>query len=566
MRTYLNQPMERLAAELTAGLFRLRKGYVDAAEALLRIVDPAHDYPTDFVVYRLTGFRPSRTAEPTELMPGRTLRCDLQQLMTDLCDSFPLRAADYVADGQEVFDLAGTARHFNVSTKTIQRWQRNGLPSRRLIFDGDKRRLAFLASSLEWFTHRRKSQILRAMKFTQLTHVERDEIVRRAKRMAAFTHCTLSDVARRLASRTGRAVETIRYTIRNHDRQHADTAIFPHLSGPIHDQERQVIYRCFLSGVSASSLGAQYHRTRGSIYRIIHEMRAQQLLAQPVESVYNPQFDLPNADEVILSGPLDLPNLLPTESPHMSPSMLKSIAEAGPYFKTLYDVPLLTAEKERDLFRRYNYLKHKADRLRRQIDLNHVRTTQLKQVESLLLSANLIKNAIIRANLRLVVSIAKKHLGGPQELFELISDGNVSLMRAVEKFDYSRGYRFSTYASWAIMRNFARTVPRERFQMDRFATGTEEVIDIAGSLQSYDPQELSLPEVRESIDVMLAKLSPRERTILIDHYGLDNQGQPQTFDQLGARLGISKERVRQIEARALTKLRSLSGQKQDATT
>jgi RNA polymerase primary sigma factor len=168
----------------------------------------------------------------------------------------------------------------------------------------------------------------------------------------------------------------------------------------------------------------------------------------------------------------------------------------------------------------------------------------------------MIKNHNIRANLRLVVSIAKKHLGGPQGLFELISDGNVSLMRAVEKFDYSRGFRFSTYASWAIMRNFARTVPRERFQMDRFATGADEILDIAQSLQSYNPQELSLPELRESIDALLVKLTPRERTILIDHYGLDSQGTSQTFDQLGQRLGISKERVRQIEARALDKLRT----------
>lgn len=563
MRSYLNQPMERLAVDLTAGLFRLRKGYVDAAESLLKILDPAHEYPYDFVVYRLTGFRPSRTAEPTELMPGKTLRADLQQLMLDLCDSFPLRAADYAEAGDRVFDLPGTARHFNVATKTIQRWQRNGLPSRRLIFPDGKKRLAFLAGSLEWFTHRRKSQVLRAMKFTHLTRAERDDLIRRAKRMAAFTHCTLSDIARRLAARSGRAVETLRYTLRNYDRQHPHEAVFPRLSGPIHDQERQVIYRCFLSGVPASALARQYGRTRGSIYRILHEMRARQLLDQPIECVFNPQFGLPNADEAILGAPLDLPPALP-EPAHTNPAALKSMAEAGPYFQTLYDVPLLSAAQERDLFRRYNYLKYKADHVRRQIDLNRVRTTQLKQIEAHLLSANLVKNALIRANLRLVVSIAKKHLGGPQGLFELISDGNVSLMRAVEKFDYSRGFRFSTYASWAIMRNFARTVPRERFQMDRFATGTEEVLDIAQSLQGYDPQELSLPELRESLDVMLTKLSPRERTILIDHYGLDSQGKPQTFDQLGQRLGISKERVRQIEARALLKLRTISRQKEDA--
>ena len=173
------------------------------------------------------------------------------------------------------------------------------------------------------------------------------------------------------------------------------------------------------------------------------------------------------------------------------------------------------------------------------------------------MQATAVKNRIIRANLRLVVSIAKKHLGGSQTLFELISDGNVSLMRAVEKFDYSRGNRFSTYASWAIMRNFARSVPRERYRLDRLATVEEDVLDIAAGLQAYDANGVNLPELRESIDVVLAQLTPRERTILVDHFGLQEARDHKTLEQLSHRLGISKERVRQIEIRALGKLRKI---------
>jgi len=232
-------------------------------------------------------------------------------------------------------------------------------------------------------------------------------------------------------------------------------------------------------------------------------------------------------------------------------------ADLPPYLKSLYEVPLLDVQQERDLFRRYNYLKYKADKVRKRIDINHVRTAHLKEIEALLLEANMAKNRIIRANLRLVVAIAKKHVGPAQSLFELISDGNVSLMRAVEKFDYSRGYRFSTYASWSIMRNFARSVPKEKYQLDRFATGNEEILDIVAGLKAYDPNELNLPELRESLDVVLSRLTPRERTILIDHYGLGESGEPQTFDQLGQRLGLSKERVRQIELQAIGKLRRI---------
>jgi RNA polymerase primary sigma factor len=300
-----------------------------------------------------------------------------------------------------------------------------------------------------------------------------------------------------------------------------------------------------------------YRRTRGSIYRIVGQMRARQLLERPINYIYNPQFDLPNADEMILPAEPAPPGaLVRDDKAAVEPRQIPSDLPA--YLRSLQDSPLLTAQVERDLFRKYNYLKCKGDRLRRQLDLMRVRASQIRQVETLLLQANAVKNQIIRANLRLVVSIAKKHAGSrPQSLLELISDGNVTLMRAVEKFDYARGNRFSTYASWAIMRSFARSVSRERSQQDRFVTGHEDLLDAAAALRAYDPDAVNVPELRETIEAMLAQLVPRERTILIDHYGLDESAQPQTLDQLGQKLGISKERVRQIEMQALNKLRRL---------
>jgi len=550
MRKYLNKPMENLAAELTAGLRRLRKGYVDAAEGLLQIMDLSREYPYEFVVYRLTGYRPRGGPAASEPMSGASLRADLLRLILDICDSFDLSADSYA---EPVHDMASLARRFNVSTKTIQRWRRRELPARKLVFPDGKKRVAFLGSSVRRFVRERQSQVARSAKFTQMSEVERREILRRARRMANFTPCTLSDVARRIARRTGRAVETVRYTIRRHDNDHPDQAIFSHLTSPLGDEQKMSVYRLFLRGVPVRALAERHHRTRGSVYRIVNEMRARHLLNRPIGYISNPQFDLPNADETVLqaepgsrSGDQDGGARLP-----------KVPTSLPPYLKALYDVPLLTKEEERRLFRQYNYLKYKADKLRGKINVNRVRTIELKRIEKLLLRSNVIKNRIVRANLRLVVSIAKKHIGGPQGLFELISDGNVSLMMAVEKFDYSRGNRFSTYASWAIIRNFARSVPRERYQLDRFATGHDEVLDIAAGMRTYDPNELNLPELRESIDVVLAQLKPRERAILIDHYGLDEDGRAMTFDQLGRHLGISKERVRQIEIQALKKLRKI---------
>ena len=547
MPGYMSKPMEELAKQLTAGLVRLRRGYIDAAEALLRIVKPELEYPYEFVVYRLTGYRPARGG-PSLAISGRALHHDLLVLILDLCNSIHLPAEVY---DEPVYDTAQLARRFKVSTKTIQRWRRQGLVARRLVFPDGRRRIAFLASSVREFIDRRRRRLLRSVRFSQLSPQERDEIIRQARRIVAETHCRLNEVARRLARQTGRAAETIRYTIRKHDREHPEQAVFPDHEAPLDASAKEVIYRCFLQGVPVASLARRYRRARGSIYRIINEMRARRLLERKIEYVYNPQFDLRDAEKWILQDPPE------PEEPSVRPRPVRIPKDLPPYLRRLYEVPLLSPVQERSLFLKYNFLKYKADQLRQQLDLNNLRASQLRKIEQLLVQADAVKNQIIRANLRLVVSIAKKHLHGPQNLFELISDGNISLMRAIEKFDCSRGYKFSTYASWAIMKNFARSVPRERYLLDRFVTGVEEVAELAACARSYDPRATTLAELRESLEVVLAQLSSRERTIIVRHFGLGEGRMPETLEQLSQSLGISKERVRQIERKAMTKLRDM---------
>ncbi len=98
----------------------------------------------------------------------------------------------------------------------------------------------------------------------------------------------------------------------------------------------------------------------------------------------------------------------------------------------------------------------------------------MDEIESLYEKSVEVKNQIVQSNLRLVVSIAKRHVNGTDDFFGLISDGNISLIRAVEKFDYSRRTKFSTYATWAIMKNFARTIPDEFKHRDRFRTAGDD--------------------------------------------------------------------------------------------
>ena len=125
MGKYVNEPMAELAVDLVAGLARLKKGYVDAAEALIHIIEPQRDYPCDFVLYQLTGYRSRRGRLTGPPMPGKTLLRDLQCLMLDICDAAEIRTSEY---GAIVYDSAALAQRFHVSTKTLQRWRRRGLP------------------------------------------------------------------------------------------------------------------------------------------------------------------------------------------------------------------------------------------------------------------------------------------------------------------------------------------------------------------------------------------------------------------------------------------------------
>jgi RNA polymerase primary sigma factor/RNA polymerase sigma factor len=208
-----------------------------------------------------------------------------------------------------------------------------------------------------------------------------------------------------------------------------------------------------------------------------------------------------------------------------------------------------------------NYLKYKVSRLRDTLDVNRPKSRLMDQIEKLYDESITTKNQIIRANLRLVVSIAKRHVGLAGDFFELVSDGNMSLIRAVEKFDVSRGNRFSTYASWAIMKNFARTIPDTFRQRGRFCTSQSEMFSTVADARADHYEQESAQIQREShVQGILKRLNERERQIVTSRFGLTRGQEPLTLKQVGAALGVTKERVRQIQCRAMSKLRTAAAE------
>lgn len=518
---------------------------VENAETLLYEIEPKKTYPYEFICFRITGYRPD--SAPPLALNGEEIQHDLRKFIEDVSDAADVSVEDA---GQPVYTVNDLSRMFNVSTKTISRWRQSGLISRRFIFDGRKR-VGFLQRSVDRFVTEHKDKVKRGERFSQLTDQEKGEIVHQARRLARMGNSP-SEVSRRIAGQMNRSVETIRYTLKHFDEKNPELAIFPDRSAPLTDDIKEGIFRNHRRGMSAEQLARKHGRTRSAIYAVINEIRAKRLSELPLDYMAHESFDDPAAAEEILG---------PMPEPEKRGRSARAPSGLPPYLASLYDVPLLNREQEVHLFRKFNYLKHQASKLREQLDTVQPKASEMDEIERLYGEAVNVKNRIVQANLRLVVSIAKRHVTATEEFFGLISDGNMSLIRAVEKFDFSRGNKFSTYASWAIMKNYARTIPQEFKQRDRFRTSSDEMFSSCEETRSGLYEQEMAQSLRESqVGQILSRLDEREQKIIISRFGLDHNVEPKTLKEVGAQMGVTKERIRQIEARALDKLRMAAEQ------
>jgi len=518
------------------------------AERLMSEIEPSKMYPYQFVCFRITDFRPD--SYPDLLIGGEDLKHDLVAFLEEVSRSLPAVPVEEVAE--PVLTLEQIGQRLNVSTKTITRWRERGLIGRRVLCNG-RRQLGFMQSTVDRFLAANRTAVERGSRFSQLSDDEKEQILVRAKRLSRFGSASLTEVSRRIARRLGRSPETVRYTIKNYDREHPEQPLFPEVTGLLSQESKETIYNSFRRGMSVETLAKRFHRTRNAVYRIVNEVRARRLLDQPLEYIYHPSFDDPTLEVEILAP------MPAADEYEMQRRSMKVPKDAPPELAPLYEVPLLNKEQEQHLFRQMNFLKHRAALLRKDLDPAHARIQDLQQIEELQQQATAVKDRLINCNMRLVVSIAKRHAGQAENFFELLSDGNMSLIRAVEKFDFSRGNKFSTYASWAIMKNYARSIPDDKKHRERYVTGHEEMFEATADSRSNEHEQLSSQEQAASrVNRLLESLDERERQIIRMRAGLDNYSEGMTLEEIGQQLGITKERVRQLNVRIMNKLRSMA--------
>jgi RNA polymerase primary sigma factor len=285
------------------------------------------------------------------------------------------------------------------------------------------------------------------------------------------------------------------------------------------------------------------------------------------------------------------------------------------YLKEIGRVALLNAEQEVSLAKRIEAGLFAAEKLR-QCDLGESKLTKTVRKDYVWLTADgqRAKDHLLEANLRLVVSVAKRYTGRGMAFLDLIQEGNLGLIRAVEKFDYTKGYKFSTYATWWIrqaitraMADQARTIripvhmveqinklTRVQRQMlqdlgreptaEELAKELDMTPDKVVEIQGYAREPVSLEQnvgdegdsqlgdfiedadapiaaevvsfglLQRELDSVLKTLPEREAAVVALRFGLTD-GQPRTLDEIGKEFGLTRERIRQIEAKTLSKLR-----------
>ncbi|QDT92048.1 sigma-70 family RNA polymerase sigma factor [Gimesia algae] len=279
------------------------------------------------------------------------------------------------------------------------------------------------------------------------------------------------------------------------------------------------------------------------------QKRAEQIYATDIEYVYSERFEHAVASDDILHP-------LQKLCADLNPDSDYELSEFDFQQAQLYTVPLLEKEQEVILFRGMNYLKFRAETLKSQIDLKSPCIGLLDRIEQKLKDARRLRNYIIQANLRLVVSIAK-NLTDRANLFEdLVSDGHLPLIRAVEIFDVERGNRFSTYGTWAVRNFLFRTTKKGRKYRKTFLNGAETLAlgmsDSRSTQRSHEAYHQTIDDVLQKV---LQTLDAREQLILKRRFGLAKSDTPEKFREIAEDLGVSTERVRQLTIRSLQRMR-----------
>jgi RNA polymerase primary sigma factor len=221
---------------------------------------------------------------------------------------------------------------------------------------------------------------------------------------------------------------------------------------------------------------------------------------------------------------------------------------------------LMKPQEERIMFLRYNYAKLRLQRLQKKIRANGLTLEQAQAFMEWHRKFEHFREYLVRTNLALVLAMAKRTRLGDVDFAEVVSEGNMALLRAVDKFSADRGFKFSTYACRAILKAFSRTAMKASKHRTRFPVEFEPDLEKSdwADRRRDEIEDDCIDELKAIVDRNLADLSTVEQTVIRRRFNWQQaEDSPLTLEEVGKIIGVTKERVRQIQNKALAKIRTV---------
>jgi DNA-binding CsgD family transcriptional regulator len=427
-----------------------RRRQMDAAEHLIADIDPNANYPQDFVIFRITGYRPDRIDEPVTFV-GQALLLDLLNMVGMLSRELGL-SAEY--NQRKALTLKEVGERLNIAPKTIQRYRRQGLVCHYITTSSGARKLMCFDDALSRFVAQHEDRIHKATTFSRMDAKSEAAVIQQARELHSRERLNLNQAALRIADACGRAHETIRQLLRRHDRRSRNPIFIE--TGPLTQRQLELVHRAWKRGIDPEQIARRLGKSKPAIHRAVNRRRVELLQTLNLHFISLPTFELPDADRVILAAP----------------AVIRA-ADGDDLNEAMIIAPTNLLRREADeasddaLIAAYNLLKRQSSSAIAMLN-SDAGSDQLDQIETNLRWAAWLKQRLIAraipACLRSIQQHRHQNLADfkGDQMQRDIHDCIAIASEAIESVDPARGQRLERIVSFAMDRFLARATASKR--------------------------------------------------------------------------------------------------------